>query len=358
MKLELALRTIPAALCAVLCTMDARGQAPTDAPTKTMRTPPTATKPANRGVRIGVTINPLNEALAAQLGLEASKGILVEDVVENGPAATAGLQRFDVIVAMNDEEVSSEKGLRNHLAGLDPGDTVTIKVVRKGETLLIPVVVDERPADAGEVGSLGGLTALPAAPTLDEPSQLRAWADQQRAWAEQVTKQQAEWAKQLGQQSRAWAEEFKAQHQAEIDQWTDKLVAQADQWRDQAAELNTPENRAKFESETRELVQQLMEKARQSGQWLRVPAIRYSKAKDGSDQAIIDAPSAGSESSSSAPFSPSDPQARSSDARLSDARLSDARLQGRLDLIEQRMEKIEQMLERLTAAQAAGSGGR
>lgn len=336
MKLELALRTIPAALCAVLCSFDAHGQAPADSRAKTMRTPPAATQPASRGVRIGVTINPLNEALAAQLGLEASKGILVEDVVDGGPAAKAGLQRYDVIVAMNDEEVSSEKGLRNHLAGLEPGATVTIKVVRKGETMLIPVVVEERPADDAVASPYGSITAVPSAPPEADQSQLRAWADQQRAWAEQVAKQQADWAKQLADQSRTWAEEFKAQHEDEIKQWTDRLVAQADQWREQAAELNTPENRERFEAQTRELVEQLMENARKSGQWLRVPAIRYSKAKDGSDQAIIDAPGA-------------------EGATMVEPGTN---IRTRLDQIEQRMEKIERMLERLTAAQAGGSGGR
>lgn len=339
MKLELALRTIPAALCAVLCAVDAHGQASADSQTKTMRTPPAATQPASRGVRIGVTINPLNEALAAQLGLEASKGILVEDVVDGGPAAKAGLQRYDVIVAMNDDEVSSEKGLRNHLAGLEPGETVTIKVVRKGETMLIPVVVEERPADDGVASPFGSITTLPmtpSAPSAQDQSQLRAWAEQQRAWAEQVAKQQADWAKQLADQSRTWAEEFKAQHEDEIKQWTEKLVAQADQWREQAAELNTPENRERFEAQTRELVEQLMENARKSGQWLRVPAIRYSKAQDGSNQAIIEAPGA-------------------EGATIVEP---DTNIRTRLDQIEQRMEKIERMLERLTAAQAGGSGGR
>lgn len=337
MKLELALRTIPVALWAVLCAVDARGQAPADgstSPSKTMKAPPTANKAAQRGVRIGVTINPLNEALAAQLGLEASKGILVEDVLEGGPAAKAGLLRYDVIVAMNDDEVSSEKGLRNHLAGLKPGDTVTIKVVRKSETMLIPVVVEERPAD--DTAALGGLMAVPAQPTEQDQSQWRAWAEQQRAWAEQVAKQQSEWTKQLAERQRAWTEEFKAKHGDEIDQWTAQLVEQAEKWRDQAAELNTPENREKFEGEMRGLVEQLVEKARQSGEWLQVPSIRYFKSKDGVDQAIIDAPTA-------------DP------APLTE---TDVEIRTRLDQIEARMAKIELMLERLTAAQAAGSGGR
>lgn len=341
MKLELALRTLPVALCAVLGAVDAHGQASADTSTKSMKAPPTAAKPATRGVRIGVTINPLTEALAAQLGLEANKGILVEEVLEGGPAAKAGLHRYDVIVAMNDDEVSSETGLRNHLAGLKAGDTVTIKVLRQGESMLIPVVVEERPADETFIPLLGGVakSAEPAQPSPEVESQLRAWIDQQRAMAEQVAQQQADWAKQIAEQQRAKFEEFRAQHASEIKQWTDTLVAKAEQWRDQAAELDTPENREKFEAETRALVEQLVEKARSTGDWLRVPAIRYFKSKDGVDQAIIE--SGESPGANGMPLADTGTDVRT-----------------RLDRMEQRMEKIERMLEQLTAAQAGGSGGR
>jgi hypothetical protein len=342
MKLELALRTLPVALCAVLGAVDAHGQASADTSTKSMKAPPTAAKPATRGVRIGVTINPLTEALAAQLGLEANKGILVEEVLEGGPAAKAGLHRYDVIVAMNDDEVSGETGLRNHLAGLKAGDTVTIKGApsrrvdadprrrrrapgrrdhhsaarrRREERRARAAVARSRVAAAGvdrsaaRHGRTGRATAGPTGPSRSRNSSARS------------------------------SRSFRAQHASEIKQWTDTLVAKAEQWRDQAAELDTPENREKFEAETRALVEQLVEKARSTGDWLRVPAIRYFKSKDGVDQAIIE--SGESPGANGMPLADTGTDVRT-----------------RLDRMEQRMEKIERMLEQLTAAQAGGSGGR
>lgn len=62
------------------------------------------------------------------------QGALVLTVVADSPAAQAGLQRGDVIEAVNDQAVGATTTLPQALAGFKPGDQVTLMVARKGET--------------------------------------------------------------------------------------------------------------------------------------------------------------------------------------------------------------------------------
>jgi S1-C subfamily serine protease len=81
------------------------------------------------------------------------------------PGASAGLQRGDVVVKMNDQDVDSPGKLR-YLAGLaDPGDTIKVSVLRDGKSQVIPVKVgDSSQLDATETASTAATPANPANP--------------------------------------------------------------------------------------------------------------------------------------------------------------------------------------------------
>ncbi len=76
--------------------------------------------------RLGVTVTTLSSSATARLPL----GAFVREVDENGPAAEAGIQKGDVIVAVNGKDTSSSSALINMLQGLNEGDVVTVKVYR------------------------------------------------------------------------------------------------------------------------------------------------------------------------------------------------------------------------------------
>lgn len=84
--------------------------------------------------QLGVMVQPLTADLARGLGLDDPRGALVGDVVPDSPAAKAGLQAGDVIVAIDGREVSDANALRNQVASTRPGATVTLGVVRDGKT--------------------------------------------------------------------------------------------------------------------------------------------------------------------------------------------------------------------------------
>jgi S1-C subfamily serine protease len=110
---------------------------------------------------IGVSTQPLYPQLAERLDIPAETGALVAEVVDGGPADEAGLEdagdnqiRFqgadvpaggDVITAVNGDEVVANSDLPRLIALLDPGDEVTLDIVRDGEEQQIELTLGERP---------------------------------------------------------------------------------------------------------------------------------------------------------------------------------------------------------------------
>jgi len=62
-------------------------------------------------------------------GLATGQGVLVISVQPGGPAAAAGLAAGDIITKVNGESVSSSQEFVEKVAGLKPGDTVSLTVV-------------------------------------------------------------------------------------------------------------------------------------------------------------------------------------------------------------------------------------
>jgi serine protease Do len=76
----------------------------------------------------------LSESQRRELKVEA--GVRVDRV--QGAAASAGIRRGDVIVAVNSQEVSSVDQFRSLMDGFDKGRIVAILVRRGGNSVYIP----------------------------------------------------------------------------------------------------------------------------------------------------------------------------------------------------------------------------
>jgi serine protease Do len=96
---------------------------------------------------LGVTIQSMTPELAKSFNLPEDKGVLVADVQSNGPAAKAGIQSGDVILAYNGKELHSSNDLSLAVADTPVGNSATLKVLREGKDLSMQVTVGERPAD-------------------------------------------------------------------------------------------------------------------------------------------------------------------------------------------------------------------
>jgi serine protease Do len=97
---------------------------------------------------LGVNLQPMNDDLAASLGLQRNRGEIVQVVTEDSPAQRAGLKAGDIIVSVNGREVSSDQTVSFLVANLAPGESVPVEVLREGRRLTINTTLGKRPSEA------------------------------------------------------------------------------------------------------------------------------------------------------------------------------------------------------------------
>jgi len=114
---------------------------------------------------LGVAIQPVDRDLAEALGIEQGHGVLVADVTAKSPAASAGIERGDVIMAIDGKPMESTGQLRNTVASTRIGTKIKIDVIRDKKPQSLTVTVGELPkekeeqAETEEGGKTEGLLA-------------------------------------------------------------------------------------------------------------------------------------------------------------------------------------------------------
>ena len=105
---------------------------------------------------IGVEPQELNAELAETFNVKAefakSGGVIITGVLQNGPAAQAGIQPGDVVVAVNGKAVGSVTELLGAVAALKPGVAAPLTVLRKDGKTDIAVTPGKRQRPKVEIG--------------------------------------------------------------------------------------------------------------------------------------------------------------------------------------------------------------
>ncbi len=100
---------------------------------------------ADRGERakptLGLALQPLTPALAQQLGVKATQGLVVQNVVDGSPAADAGFERGDVIVEVDKKPVKSVADLKESVEKHGKGKPMLFRVHRQDASLFLTVTV-------------------------------------------------------------------------------------------------------------------------------------------------------------------------------------------------------------------------
>jgi len=116
---------------------------------------------------LGVMIQNVTPALADEFKLKDSKGALIGDVVDDGPAAKAGFKPGDVILEFNGKSVRDSRHLQLTVADTKPGSTVPVEVLRNGDKKVLHVTVKQLPGteqlaenSSSENGDTGTLTGV------------------------------------------------------------------------------------------------------------------------------------------------------------------------------------------------------
>src|SRR5947207_3530634 len=102
--------------------------------------------------RLGVYFQELTPKLASALGVTASKGAVVTEIVPDGPASKSGLRKDDVITALNGQAIDG-RSLRNAVGSMMPGSTINLKVLRGSSERNYSVTLDRMPDDTARADS-------------------------------------------------------------------------------------------------------------------------------------------------------------------------------------------------------------
>ena len=98
---------------------------------------------------LGVALQPLSPDLAQSLGLDVTTGAVVGSTIAGSPAAQAGLEQGDVIVAFDKTPVEDYRHVQRLVAETRAGKNVTLQIVRKKQKMDVTVMIAETPEDSG-----------------------------------------------------------------------------------------------------------------------------------------------------------------------------------------------------------------
>ena len=96
---------------------------------------------------IGVEPNELSPELAETFGVAGTNaGVIITGVLQDGPAARAGMLPGDVIVQVDEQRVRNVAEMMTAVASLQPGQRADFEILRNGQSMTLNIVPSERPA--------------------------------------------------------------------------------------------------------------------------------------------------------------------------------------------------------------------
>ncbi|WP_061215071.1 S1C family serine protease [Syntrophomonas wolfei] len=96
---------------------------------------------------IGVWLQPVDEKLASYLGVNQAEGMVVANVVAGGPAAQAGLKKYDVIFKVDKKTINNYDELQEILKSKRVGDKILLEIIREQKPLLVTLSLAEKPSN-------------------------------------------------------------------------------------------------------------------------------------------------------------------------------------------------------------------
>jgi len=96
---------------------------------------------------IGIGIQPVTKEIQEALDLPDRNGVLISNIMDDGPAKDADLDRQDVIVGYQGKKVEGMRSFRNQVASTPPGTKVELEILRKGKTRTVELTLGTLPGE-------------------------------------------------------------------------------------------------------------------------------------------------------------------------------------------------------------------
>jgi len=94
---------------------------------------------------LGVQIQPVTTGIADSLGMKKAQGAMVDEPQAGSPAAKAGIESGDVIVAVNGTPVKDARELARVIGTMAPNSSVKLEILRKAESRTLSVTLGQMP---------------------------------------------------------------------------------------------------------------------------------------------------------------------------------------------------------------------
>ena len=95
-----------------------------------------------RGI-LGVEGGELNSTASKELGIKQTEGFYVNNVRKNTGADKSGLRKGDIIVKIDNQNISTFADLSGYINTKRPNDKVAVSIIRDGDTKIIPVTLSK-----------------------------------------------------------------------------------------------------------------------------------------------------------------------------------------------------------------------
>jgi serine protease Do len=96
---------------------------------------------------LGISMQDIDEKKARALGISKPTGVFVDRVLDDGPAAAAGLRPKDVILEVDRQSVNKSNQLQAIVAKKNPLETVQLTLLRQGREMNIDVMLGQRESE-------------------------------------------------------------------------------------------------------------------------------------------------------------------------------------------------------------------
>ena len=94
---------------------------------------------------LGVRPADLTPQVSERFDIDVESGVLVLSITEDSPAGEAGVREGDVVVGIDGDEIRVVEDLLSRLRQNEPGQRVTLEIVRDGDRREIEVTLSDRP---------------------------------------------------------------------------------------------------------------------------------------------------------------------------------------------------------------------
>lgn len=109
--------------------------------------------PNLRGGYLGVEMTSISDSLRAHFGAPSDAGVMIDEVLADGPAAAAGLAVGDIVTAVDGVAIESTGQLGRVIRRAEPGTVVSIAVIRDRRALTFEATLGERERAVFDMGS-------------------------------------------------------------------------------------------------------------------------------------------------------------------------------------------------------------